>query len=133
MAKPPDFKYRLKTLLITLLLIECAAVFIIWPFDIATGAYVGGLFGPMEDEMIPIFGFTADMLMAIVTGLGLIGWLRRAPWGKGITLLGLGMFCYSAINGLGWALLHNWRLALPDILTLILTALALPFLLKKDE
>jgi hypothetical protein len=124
-------KYRLKTLLITLLILDCVGVVLVWPIDIAGGAYIGGLFAGQDEPTIPVFRLLADYLMAAVTIMGMIGWLQRTAWGRSVAIFGLGMFCYSSFNSLGWALLSNPILTVPIIFTLVLTVVALPLLLKQ--
>ena len=125
-------KNPLLTLVVAMIIFNCFAIFILFPIDYMSGAYPNGLFRYMEGN-IPFFHVVAEFLMAIITLAGLVGWLKKMTWGKGVTLMGLGMFCYSAINGMGWALNHNPILTVPLILTIVLTLLALPYLLKLEK
>lgn len=123
---------RLKELLILLIILNCLWVFIIWPIDLMSGAFMFGLLTPLSERSIPVFQLAAELLMAVVTLTGTIGWLRSAAWGRSITLFGLGMFCFWAVNSLGWALLNNTVLALPMVVTLALSASALPALVGEN-
>ncbi|MBS3750760.1 MAG: hypothetical protein KGY39_04540, partial [Anaerolineales bacterium] len=47
-------------------------------------------------------------------------------WGAGVFLLGVGMFSYSALNSLGWAVVNDPLQGLPMGLTLIAGLFAIP-------
>jgi hypothetical protein len=127
-----DTKSKIKIILVTVLILNCIGVVLVWPVDIASGAYIGGLFSGEDLPTIPIFRLLADYMMAALTMTGLIGWLQHRAWGKSVALFGLGMFCYYSVNSLGWAILNNPILALPMVFTIVLTVIALPFLFEKE-
>jgi len=124
-----DIKSRLKVILVTLLILNSIWVVLLWPFDIANGAFPRGLLANNMGGSIPIFRLAAEFLMAAITVVGLIGWVQGKRWGRGLSLLGIGMFCYSAINSMGWAFTNNPILAAPMLFTLLLAAILVPMLL----
>lgn len=124
-------KFPLKTLLLTALIINCAAVIYIWFFDISNGAYPLGLFANQEEASIPAFHLVSEILMAVLTLSGIVGLLKGYKWGRGVALFGLGMFFYSSVNSLGWAIATSPVLAFPMVLTLILVIIVFPMLMKE--
>ena len=99
-------------------LLNSIAIFVLWAVTLAQGqGWERGLF-VYQNGNIPVFHLAAECVMACVTLLGLIAWLRRRSWGPSTALIGAGMFGYSAINSLGWALHNQVALALPMLLSL---------------
>jgi hypothetical protein len=121
-----------KQLLIILLVLSCVGVFAIWMVELAGGAFDEGIFTYQLQGNIPIFHLIAEYGMAIVLLIGAVGWWQNRGWGRGVTLFGLGMFSYAAINSMGWALHNNVAVALPMVAVLLLAALALPLLLRGE-
>ena len=52
--------------------------------------------------------------------------------GWGVTLVGLGMFTYSVINALGWAVINDPVQGIPMILTVVLAVFAVPHLIRRE-
>ncbi len=123
-----DIKSRVKVILVTLLILNSIWVVLLWPIDIASGAFPRGLFANQPEGSIPIFHLAAECIMAAITVVGLIGWIQGKRWGRGLSLLGIGMFSYSAINSMGWAFTNNPILAAPMLFTLLLAAILVPML-----
>jgi hypothetical protein len=89
------------------------AVIALWTWTFASGSgWERGLF-VYQNGNIPIFHVLAELGMACTVLLGLQGWRRGLRWGLAVTTLGAGMFGYSAINSLGWALHNDVVLAIP--------------------
>ena len=122
-------KFR-KTVLI-LLVIASLGVFIIWGMNLAGGAFPGGVFVGSQETSLPIFHLVAEFLMAVVTLIGVFGIWQKRPWGDGLTLFGIGMFTYSAINSMGWTLLNDPVQSIPMGITLLVVIAALPMLIKE--
>ena len=124
---------RRRPVLASFLFLNSLAVFVIWPALLSNGAFPKGLTAYQMEGTIPILHLVSEFLMALITIAGATAmWLgdKRA---EKITLLGLGMFLYSAINSLGWKLHNQFLMALPMIVTLILAAVAIPPLLLGDD
>lgn len=119
-------------ILIALLFLDSVGIFWIWGVALVDGAFQDGLFAYQEGN-IPIFHLTAEFGMALVTLAGLYGWWHDRSWGRGITLLGMGMFTYSAVNSMGWAIHNDVALAIPMIATLLLVLIAVPMLLRSPH
>jgi hypothetical protein len=106
-------------------LLDSVAVLALWAITFATGrSWEQGLFA-YQNGNIPIFHLVAECLMALVTGVGFLGVIARRPWGRMLALLGVGMFTYSSINSLGWALHNAPGLAVPMLASLVGAALVL--------
>lgn len=89
-----------------------------------------GVFASQQETSMPVFHLVAEALMAIVTLAGVIGVWRGKSWGKGITLFGLGMFTYSAINSFGWAIVNNLTQGVPMLVTVVIAIFGVPILLR---
>jgi hypothetical protein len=126
-----DASGRVERILLALVAIDCLAVVAIWKANLAGGAFPAGLFAYQLEGTVPIFHLTAEFLMAGVTVVGLLGLWRRRAWGPVVLLLGLGMFAYSAINALGWALHNDPSTAVPMFATLLLVALLVPTMVRR--
>lgn len=124
---------KLKQVLLVLLLIDSLAVFGIWVMNLTGGAFPNGVFVGQEEISLPILHLIAEFLMAATTLVGVIGIWRRKPWAKGITLLGLGMFTYSAINSMGWAILNDPVQAIPMVVTILVVLAAVPVLIESKK
>jgi DMSO/TMAO reductase YedYZ heme-binding membrane subunit len=122
-----------KIIIITLLILNSFGVFLVTPIDISSGAYPGGIFHWVSDETIPAYHVLAEFLTAAFTLVGMYGWLKSKSWGRGMALFGLGMFCYSSVNSIGWAMRTNPVLIAPMIFTLILAMIAIPMLLLETK
>jgi hypothetical protein len=121
---------RWKLLLTGLLLLNCLGIFWIWGTALGEGAFAEGIFTYQMEGNIPIFHLAAEFGMAILTAIGLIGWWRNRAWGRAILMLGLGMFTYSAINSMGWALVNDFVLVIPMVFTLLLVSVTVPMLFR---
>ena len=109
----------MKRAILSFWLLNCLAIFVLWAVTLATGhGWQQGLFA-YQNGNIPIFHLVAELSMAIVTLAGLVGWLRARRWGPPLALLGAGMFGYSAVNSMGWAIHNQPALAIPMGLSLI--------------
>jgi hypothetical protein len=126
-------KTDIKIILITLLILNSIGVFLVTPLDISSGAYPGGVFHWVSDETIPAYHILAEFLTAAFTLVGMYGWLKSKSWGRGMALFGLGMFCYSSVNSIGWAMRTSPVLIAPMIFTLILAMVAIPMLLLESK
>jgi len=124
---------KFKNLLLALLLILSLAIFGIWGMNFAAGAFEEGLFVGQPETALPIFHLVAEFLMAVLTLVGVIGFWRKKQWAKGLTLFGMGMFTYSAINSMGWAVINDPVQAIPMGITLIIVAAGLPFVIKYNQ
>lgn len=121
---------KMKNLLLVLLLILSLAIFGIWGVNFAAGAFPDGVFAGQQETSLPIFHLAAEFLMAALTMVGVFGFWRKKHWAKGLTLFGMGMFTYSAINAMGWALINDPVQAIPMGITLVVVAAGLPFFIK---
>jgi hypothetical protein len=121
---------KIKTLILALLLTASLGIFVLWGLNLAGDAFPSGVFASQEESSLPIFHLTAELLMAGITISGVIGYWRRKTWGKGLLLLGMGMFTYSAINSMGWAVINDPLQAVPMGITLVLVIILLPIILK---
>lgn len=109
------------------------AVYAIWLANFASGtASIDQALTPMSETGLPIFHYVAEFLMATVTLTGVFGLWRRTGWGRGVTLVGLGMFGYSAINSLGWAVVNDMRQGIPMIVAAVAVLAAVPYLLQQE-
>ncbi len=124
---------KLKQVFLVLLLLDSLAVFGIWVMNLTSGAFPNGVFVGHEEISLPILHLIAEFLMAATTLVGVIGFWRRKPWAKGITLLGLGMFTYSAINSMGWAILNDPVQAVPMVFTILVVLAAFPVLIHSKK
>lgn len=116
------------------LILISLAVYLIWGLNFATGVVsLGGTFLPTTERSLPILHYLAEFLMATVTLIGAIGLARRAAWATGVTLLGLGMFIYSAINSLGWAIVNDRTQGIPMLITLIAALFIAPYLVRRTR
>ena len=121
-----------KTVLI-LLVIASLSVFIIWGMNLAGGAFAEGVFVGSQETALPIFHLVAEFFMALVTLIGVFGIWRRKHWGNGLTLFGMGMFTYSAINSMGWTVLNDPVQSIPMGFTLLVVIAALPLLIRMKQ
>ncbi len=115
-----------------LLVIASLGVFIIWGMNLAGGAFPEGIFVGSQETSLPIFHLVAEFLMAVVTLIGVIGTRRGKPWGNGLTLFGMGMFTYSAINSMGWTVLNDPIQSIPMGITLLVVIAGLSILTKEN-
>jgi hypothetical protein len=122
---------KIRTILLILLFISSLAVFGIWGINLASGAFPDGLFVGSQETSLPIFHLVAEFLMAAITLIGVSGIMRRKPWGKGITLFGMGMFTYSAVNSMGWTVINDPIQSVPMVITLLVVIAALPLFVSK--
>jgi len=120
---------RNTTILLILLLIDCVAIFVIWALNIFSGAFPNGLFTGQREVSLPFMHLSAELLMAGITLVGVLGLFYGRIWARGITLFGLGMFTYSAINSMGWAILNDPIQAVPMVITILLAIVVVPPLL----
>jgi len=130
-----SMKMRLwiRLILLVLLIVDSAAVFQIWAIKLAQGSFRRGLLTYQLQGAVPIGSMLGDLLMAATTLVGITGWWARAPWGRGVTLLGLGMFTYASMTSLGHALHDDPVLSIPMILTLLIAIWAVPYLLRQRD
>lgn len=124
---------KLKQILIVLLVLDSLAVFGIWGMNLASGAFPNGVFVGQEEISLPILHLIAEFLMAATTLVGVIGVWRHKPWATGITLLGLGMFTYSAVNSMGWAILNDPVQAVPMVFTILVVLVSVPVLMHSKK
>jgi hypothetical protein len=124
---------KFKKAVVILLVIASLGIFIIWGMNLLGGAFPGGVFVGSEETSLPIFHLVAEFLMAVVTLIGVIGIWRRKPWGNGLTLFGMGMFTYSAINSMGWTVLNDPIQSIPMGFTLLVVIAALPMLIRSNQ
>jgi hypothetical protein len=122
-----------RLILLVLLIADSVAVFEIWAIKLAQGSFRKGLLTCQLQGTVPIGNMLGDLLMAATTLVGITGWWARAPWGRGVTLLGLGMFTYASMTSLGHALHDDPVLSIPMILTLLIAVFALPYLLRQRD
>lgn len=115
------------------LIVDSAVVFQIWAMKLAQGSVRKGLLTYQAQGAVPIGTMIGDLLMAGTTLVGITGWWARAPWGRGVTLLGLGMFTYASVTSLGRALHDDPVLSIPMILTLLIALFAVPYLLRQRD
>ena len=120
---------KFKKVILILLVIASLGVFIIWGMNLASGAFPQGIFVGSQETSLPIFHLAAEFLMAVVSLIGVFGIWRRKPWGNGLTLFGMGMFTYSAINSMGWTFLNDPIQSIPMGFTLLVVIAALPMLI----
>lgn len=118
-----------RPILATFLLLDSLAIFILWPLILESGAFPHGLMVYHPVEIIPMLHLLAELLMAGISLAAAVGLWIGAAWGEKAALFGLGMFSYAAINSLGWALHHDFPMAVTMAGTLLLAALAVPSLL----
>ena len=121
---------KFKKLILILLVIASLGVFIIWGMNLASGAFPEGILVGSQETSLPIFHLAAEFLMAIATLVGIVGIWRRKHWGNGLTLFGMGMFTYSAINSMGWTVLNDPVQSIPMAFTLLVVIAALPILAR---
>jgi len=124
---------NIKKAVLILLVIASLGVFIIWGMNLAGGAFPEGIFVGSQETSLPIFHLVAEFLMAVVTLIGVIGTWRGKPWGEGLTLFGMGMFTYSAINSMGWTILNDPIQSIPMGITLVIVIAAIPLIIRFKE
>ncbi|MDF1520504.1 MAG: hypothetical protein P1P73_08490 [Brevefilum sp.] len=122
-----------KQAVLLLLVIASLGVFIIWGMNLAGETFSEGIFVGSLETSLPIFHLAAEFLMAVVTLIGVIGTWQKKPWGNGLTLFGLGMFTYSAINSMGWTILNDPIQSIPMGITLVIVIAAIPLLIRFKE
>jgi branched-subunit amino acid permease len=99
--------------------LNCLALFALWGVSLATGhAWERGLFA-YQDGNVPVFHLVAELSMAVVMLVGLLAWWRRREWGPLLALVAAGMFGYSGVNSMGWALHNDPVLPVPMGLSVI--------------
>ncbi len=109
----------MKRVVLSFWLLNSLAIFVLWAVTLATGhGWTQGLFA-YQNGNIPIFHLVAESSMAIVTLAGLVGWQLARRWGPPLALVGAGMFGYSAINSMGWAIHNQPALTIPMGLSLL--------------
>jgi len=123
---------KFKRIILVLLVISSLGVFIIWGMNLTGGAFPEGVFVGSQETSLPIFHLAVEFLMALVTLVGVIGIWRNKPLGNGLTLFGMGMFTYSAINSMGWTVLNDPIQFIPMVFTLLVVIAALPILIKPN-
>ncbi len=123
----------LRLILPVLLIADSAVVFQIWAIKLVEDSFRTGLLTYQPQGTVPIGSMIGDLLMAATTLVGITGWWARAPWGRGMTLLGLGMFTYASMTSLGRALHDDPVLSIPMILTLLIASFAVPYLLRQRD
>lgn len=121
---------RSRPVLAFLLVLNSAALFIIWAAVLAEGPFERGLMAYQPVGTIPGLYALADLLTAVVVIAGAAGLWAGARWADKVTLLGLGMFIYSAIDSLGWCLHTHPVMALPKASILIIGAMVIPKLVQ---
>jgi uncharacterized membrane protein len=122
-----------RTILIGFFTLLSLAVYAIWLANFASGtASIAQALTPTSETGLPIFHYVAEFLMASVTLIGLFGFWRRTSWGRGVTLVGLGMFGYSALNSLGWAVVNDMAQGIPMIVAAVAVLVAVPYLLQQE-
>jgi hypothetical protein len=122
-----------KIAILILLVIASLGVFIIWGMNLAGGAFTEGIFVGSQETSLPIFHLVAEALMAVVTLIGVIGTWQGKPWGEGLTMFGMGMFTYSAINSMGWTVLNDPIQSIPMGITLVIVIAAIPLIIRSKE
>ena len=122
-----------KSAALILLVIASLGIFIIWGMNLLGGAFPEGILVGSQETSLPIFHLAAEFLMAVITLVGVFGIWRRKPWGNGLTLFGMGMFTYSAINSMGWAVLNDPIQSIPMGFTLLVVIASLPTLLRPNQ
>jgi len=120
---------RIKPLLLLLLGLDSLAVVGLWAVNLSSNAFPGGVWSAQQESSLPALHLAAEGLMAGVTLAGVLGTWKGAGWGRGILLFGLGMFAYSAVNSLGWAVVNDPGQGIPMLLTLVIIAGAAPSLI----
>lgn len=99
--------------------LQCAGVVAFWALVLSRGAgWSEGLL-VYQNGNIPLFHLVAELAMAVVVAVGLVGWRGRRTWGPPLALVGAGMFGYSAINSMGWAIHNDPVLAVPMVVSLL--------------
>jgi hypothetical protein len=122
-----------KRVLFVLLFIDSLAVFAIWILNLSTGVFSKGLLAGQQDTSLPLLHLMSEFVMATTTLIGVIGsWIGK-PWGMGITLFGLGIFTYSAINSLGWAFLNDSVQAISMGVTILIAFVGVPMFIGFRE
>lgn len=131
-ADGPTSRYWKKRLIVGFLILVSLAVYGIWTLNFVSGSVqLGETFAPTTTRSLPFLHYLAEFLMATVTLIGAIALARNAPWASGVTLLGLGMFIYSAINSLGWAVVNDQVQGIPMFVTLIAALIIAPYLIRR--
>jgi hypothetical protein len=121
---------RVKTLLLLLLGLDSLAVVGLWAVNLSNQVFPGGIWAVQQEISLPALHLAAEGIMAGVTLAGVVGTWKDAGWGRGILLFGLGMFAYSAVNSLGWAVVNDPGQGIPMVLTLVVIAGAAPYLIR---
>jgi hypothetical protein len=117
---------------VIVLVVLSLAIYVIWALNLAAGAFSEGILVPDTSTGLPIFHLTAEFLMVTVTLIGAVGLCTGTRWGRGVTLVGLGMFTYAAINALGWAVVNDPVQGIPMVLTVVLAVFAVPHLIRRE-
>ena len=114
-------------------LIDSVLIFGLWGVQLSQDAFPRGVFVPHSEVSLPALHLAAEFLMAGVTLAGIIAIWSGAGWGKGLALFGVGMFTYSAVNSLGWAVVNDPIQGLPMTLTICAAAVAFPLLVRYHD
>jgi len=125
-----DYRSTIRKPLLILLGIDSLAVFGLWAVNLSSNAFPGGVWSAQQESSLPALHLAAEGIMAGVTLVGVCGTWKGAGWGRGILLFGLGMFAYSAVNSLGWAVINDPGQGIPMLLTLVIIAGAAPSLIR---
>ncbi|MBS3754050.1 MAG: hypothetical protein KGY46_11795 [Anaerolineales bacterium] len=104
--------------------LDSLAVLGLWAMNLSQGAFAQGIWTPQAETSLPVMHLAAEFLMASVTLTGAVGMWSGKRWGAGVFLLGVGMFSYSALNSLGWAVVNDPVQGIPMGLTLIAVLVA---------
>jgi hypothetical protein len=116
-------------MLISLLFIIGLAIFGVWSMLLRKRPFPKGILVYQTEGTIPVFHLTAEFAMAAITIVGAAGWLVGASWGPMVVIFGLGLFAYSCVNSMGWALHNSKSLAVPMIATFIIAMVVVPYLI----
>lgn len=105
-------------LLTALVALEGLGVLAIWVGSLRAGAFSEGWFAYQLQGTVPFFHLAAEVGMAIVALVGVVGWLAAARWSTPVLTFAVGMMAYGAVNSLGWALHNDVAMAAPMAITL---------------
>jgi hypothetical protein len=124
---------RIQRIVAAFFFVDSLAVLAIWAGNLAGGAFPNGLLARQQEVSIPLLHLVAEFLMAGVTLAGVVGLWQGRRWGTSLTLVGMGMFAYAALNSLGWAIVNDPVQGLPMALTLLAAAAAVPLLSRSHS
>ena len=120
---------HLGPVLLPLLALDAVGVIGIWIASLRRGAFEKGLFTYQLEGNVPIFHLAAELGMALVTLVAVVGWAAGRAWARPLLPFALGMLSYAAVNSLGWALHNDVATAAPMLATLVLAALTMAVLI----